>query len=261
MASHSIICYPQPSKAKSSAVLAAFAAGCGANVHLSGPNSLAPAPSAAAFYGVVGIEHLLNLARAEAREWYYGDNSYFDSGRGKYYRFTKNAFQAVKPFAEADFDRLKALGVEIKPWRTEGSHIVIVEQSAHFHDISFAEPHWASKVITELRKHTDRPLKVRYWRRDKDKASAALRNDLMGAWALVTHMSAAANEALAAGVPVFVSGQCAAAPLASGELAGIESAKTPDGRELWAARLSASQWTLEEMRNGKAWSVLNANSR
>ena len=41
-------------------------------------------------------------------------------------------------------------------------------------------------------------LTVRRWRRDKDKAASTLHGDLKNAHALVTHMSAAANEALLA---------------------------------------------------------------
>jgi hypothetical protein len=247
------ICYPQPGKARSRLVLEAFAAGAGWSVRISPAAALEP--GAAAFYGVVGIEHLPRLCVAEGRTWFYGDNAFFDRGRGTFFRFAKNAPQ-LSWLAKPDHDRLAALGVKVQPWRRDGRHIVVVEQSDHF--LKFAgAPNWLAKVTAHLKQVTDRPLRIRRWSRDKTGAAATLGSDLTNAWALVTHMSAAANEALLAGVPVFVSGYCAATPMASGALEKIEHPTYPDGREEWAAGLAGMQWTLDEMRQGMAWRALN----
>lgn len=247
-----VIGYPQPGKAKSRNVLQAFCAGAGGAVvdHA----KTVDAGAAAAFFGVVGIEHLLRMA--ESGTWYYGDNAFFDSCRGDFFRFGRNCVQLSEPVAP-DHDRRRAQGIEVKPWTKNGAHIVIVEQSEHFLEL-VGEKHWLLRVLGELKQVTDRPLRIRRWRRDKDKASRGLPEDLRGAWALVTHMSAAANEALLYGVPVFVSGRCAAAAMASGPLSNIESPRYPDGREDWAAGLAARQWTLDEMRTGMAWRLLSA---
>lgn len=233
-------------------MLEAFAAGCGGRVN---QNAVILEPEGgAAFYGVIGIEHLLRLAIAEKRDWFYGDNAFVDSGRGRYFRFARNAYQ-LSTLATPDHARLSALGVKVRPWRRDGRHIVVVEQSEHFLNLVGAK-HWLLRVLADLKQHTDRPLKIRRWRRDKDKAAAMLAADLKDAWALVTHMSAAANEALLAGVPVFVSGRCAATPMASGKLSEIERPRYPDDREDWAAGLAARQWTIEELRRGDAWRTL-----
>lgn len=251
----SVTCYPQPGKAASSMILTAFAAGA-KGVLKATPSSVLQ-PGAAAFYGLVGIEHLLRLAIAESRDWYYGDNGYFDATRSKFYRFTKGWFQVVAPTVAPDYAKAKVLGLEPQPWKKDGRHIVVVEQSEHFLNLSGAKRGWLLNVLAEIGRHTDRHVRVRRWTRDKAKAAATLHADLRGAWALVTHMSAAANEALLAGVPVFTSGRCAATPLASGELSSIERPRYPDGREEWAARLVASQWTIDEIRSGIAWRKLN----
>lgn len=250
----SVYCYPQPGKQKSLDVLQAFANGSGGGVRAGGPPVLEP--GAAAFYGVVGIEHLVRLCIAEGRTWFYGDNSFFDASRGRYYRFSKNTIQLAMP-AAPDHQRLNALGVAVKPWRKDGRHIVVVEQSEHFLKLVGAE-HWLAKVMAMLKPLTDRPIRARRWSRDKAGAARSLQIDLQDAWALVTHMSAAANEALLAGVPVFTSGKCAATLMASGELDKIETPRYPDGREDWAAGLAGMQWTLEELRGGAAWRRLNA---
>ena len=236
-------------------ILTAFAAGSKGTVKATASSVLLP--GAAAFYGLVGIEHLLRLAIAESRDWYYGDNSYFDSTRAKFYRFTKGWFQTVKPKIAPDYAKLKVLGISPKPWKKDGRYIVVVEQGAHFLDLCGAGRGWLDSALVEIGRVTDRPVRVRRWTRDKAKAAATLHADLNDAWALVTHMSAAANEALLAGVPVFTSGRCSATPLASGALANLDRPLYPDGREEWAARLVASQWTIDEIRAGIAWGRLN----
>jgi hypothetical protein len=226
-------------------VLEAFAAGCGGRIEKNwqgGP---------AAFYGVVGIERWFELSP----DFYYGDNAFFDRGRGKFFRFSRNEIQ-LSTLAKPDHKRLKALGVEVKPWKRNGKHIVVVEQSEHFLELVGAKD-WLKRVLRDLPTVTDRPLRIRRWSRDKEKLGHSLQEDLKDAWALVTHASAAANEALLAGVPVFATGLCAAGPL-GGRLAEIEKPRYPDNREAWAAGLAGMQWNLEEMKSGMAWRTLNA---
>jgi hypothetical protein len=245
-----LTCYPQPGKAKSREVLAAFAAGCGGR--LSDRAELAP--GAAAFFGVVGIEHLLRLAIADGREFYYGDNAFFDTCRGTHFRFAKNAVQSSRLdniLWAADLDRLRATGVRIEDWRRRGRSVIVVEQSEHYLNL-VGQKHWLLRILLAIEKHTDRPIKVRRWSRDKAKMVASFQQDLREAWAVVTHTSAAAVTALCAGVPVFVSGACAASPLASGDLEQIERPRYPEGREAWAAGLAGMQWTLDELRAGMA---------
>lgn len=232
-------------------MLEAFVAGAGGRIS---PQTSALEPGAAAFYGVVGIEHLVRQARGTT-DWYYGDNAFFDAARGRFFRFARNAFQLSK-LAKPDYARLAALGVSVSPWKSGGKHIVIIEQSEQFAKLS-GVPQWLPRTIDALKAVTDRPLVVRRWNRDKGKASRSLGQDLQNAHALVAHMSAAANEALLAGVPVFVSGPCAASPMASGELVNIEFPRYPEGRDNWAAGLAAMQWTVEEIRQGAAWRMLN----
>ena len=251
-------CYAQPGKAKSRIVLEAFARGCGGRLCLSPPPSLRDEQGAAVFYGVVGMEHLLRQAQTEDREFYYGDNGYFDVARHRFFRFARNALQIAAPTIAPDYAKAKALGLAVQPWRRGGTHVVVVEQSEQFLGISGGGKNWLPRVVSDLKRHTERPLIIRRWMRDKAKAGATLRRDLDRAWALVTHMSAAANEALLYGVPVFVSGLCAASHLAGGSLDRIESPSYPEGREEWAARLAASQWTLDELQAGVAWQKLKA---
>lgn len=250
-----VIAYPQPGKARSLEVLSAFAAGCDGEVIANPPQE--PLERPAVFYGHRGIERLILAAKNSGRDWYYGDNSFFDRCRGRFFRFARNAFQ-ISRLQLPDHERVKALGIKIEPWRKNGRHIVIVEQSSEFLQMVGQRTDWLIRTAQELVNYTDRPLRIRSWRRDKDKAAATLASDLDGAWMLVTHASAAAVEALILGIPALVTGPCAATPMASGGLDRIESPRYPEGREDWAAGLAAMQWTIEEIRRGDAWRALRA---
>lgn len=252
-----VVCYPSPGKAKASMICEAFAAGCGGVV---ADYRKGLQPGAAFFYGVVSeTRKLFEQARARG-DWLYCDNSYFDRGRQAYFRVTKDAFQISK-IGAADYKRMDDIGAKVKPWRTEGSHILVCEQSAAFMELCGFGANWTNGIVDILSKYTDREIRVRSWNRDKGKMSATLKEDLRNAWALVTHMSAAANEALLVGVPVFVTGECAAMPVASGTaieaLRRIENPPLLGGRSEWAAHLVTQQWTPDEMRNGKCWRELN----
>jgi hypothetical protein len=251
----SVLGYPQPHKLKSLRLVGAFVAGAGGRL-VDAARGLAP-DAPAAFYGTCGIELLFRQAQA-AGDWYYMDNSYFDYGRGTFFRISRNAYQA--PLERPDFKRLEYLAAAIHPWRRGGSYVLVVEQSDYFMRELVGWPGglegWSEHVVRKLKAHTDRPIRIRPWRRDKSSAALGLAADLADAWALVTHASAAANEALLAGVPVFLTGAGAALELGLSQLEQIEIPRRPDGRREWAARLAGSQWTENELRDGTAWRAL-----
>jgi hypothetical protein len=254
--------YPQHGKAKSIQLVGAFVNGAraaGVRGKLIHPDRGLEPGVPAAFYGTIGIEPLFRQAR-DSVEWFYIDNAFFDYGRGEYFRVGRNAFQ--RALRTPDYARLDALCAPIAAWTRAGGHVLVVEQSDYFMRELVGwpggGPGWRDYVLEKLRAHTDRPIKIRTWRRDKAAAAAGLAADLAGAWALVTHASAAANEALLAGIPVFATGACAALELGLSQLEQIEAPRRPDGRREWAARLAASQWTENELRDGTAWRALTA---
>lgn len=225
-------------------ILEAFAQGIGGKV--SEDYELQEGYSA--FYGVVGIEPLWR--RARSRDFYYLDNSFFDSARRTHFRVGVNRLQSWGDCTQRD--RFNSLGIKVKPWR-KGRHVVVVMQSEHFMNEVACWPlgsvGWQEYILNHLKLTTDRPIVVRHWSRDKTERARTLKADLQDAHMLVTHASAAANEALLEGVPVMVTDpECPAHLFASSY---VESPRYEDGREEWAARLCNSMWTLEELRNGE----------
>jgi hypothetical protein len=110
---------------------------------------------------------------------------------------------------------------------------------------------WTEETVATLRRVTTRELQIRDWTHDKVGLMRSLADDLTGAWALVTHSSAAAVNALLAGVPVLT--QAGATLMMSRDIEHVESPILPPDRERFFGVLADNQWTLAEMRAGKAW--------
>lgn len=253
-----ITAYPMAGKEKSYMICEAFVQGCKGKI-VQNADKLAEGP--AFFYGVgKGNLHLWEQIKADpSKEFYYCDNSYFDSTRQEYYRVTKNRLQH-QGYGKSDGLRFKELGVAIKPWQPVGEHIVVCPQSESFmKEIVGYETNWCDDTINRLRKLFPKiPLRVRNWNRDKGALSSTLKDDLKGASFLITWSSAAANTALLEGVPVVCdSVDCVAKPL-SGDL--NNPYKYLDTERLgWAQVLADNQWTLAEFRSGLTWRTLCQN--
>lgn len=240
--------YPQPGKDKARRICTAFARGAGGKVSQHVPRELFAGP--AGFYGVrPAWLHLWQQAMAEKRDWWYIDNAYFDAGREHYFRVTRNALQHPGR-GKSSGERLADLGITVRPWRLAGEHIVVCVQSDEFlrvvAGVDGGAAGWLAKTLGTLSKVTQRDIVVRE-KRDTQPLAA----DLEGAHAVVTYSSAAANEALIAGIPVSVG--VGAALDFSTPLHEIENPRRPDGREQWAAVLADQQWSIDEMAEGVAW--------
>lgn len=168
---------------------------------------------------------------------------------GGYYRWTVNAFQ-MKHIRDVPDDRWKALKLEasVKPWH-KGRHIVIADTGVEYWDIH-AHRSWSHDAAAELRKHTDRPIRMR-----GKEAKTPLYDDLADAHALVTHGSIAAVEAVVMGCPVFVDKSSAAAPVGMTDFSQIERPVYPE-RQRWLNALAYCQFSEPELINGTLWKLI-----
>lgn len=228
----------------------AFAAGCGGAVVTE--DLLQPGP--VALFGSPQRWRLLSQARAERREFYYGDHAYF--GRGVYFRATRTALQHSGT-GHGDRHRLSKIRkwVRIRPWQTGGRHILLAPNSPTFFKLhgTTAEA-WEADVRAQLAKVTDRPIRVRW--KNGPEGQASLAQDLRGCWAVVVFTSNVAVDAIMAGVPAFCTGPCVGLARGNADLSKIETPSRPGGRTEFAAILAANQWTLEEYQRGAAWAHL-----
>lgn len=230
-----IVAYPVAGKQKSVNLCAAFQHGA------------PPEARGAVFYGVnrMNIDAWKKIVR-RGEDWFYLDNSFFDKTRGSYFRVAKNSFQIKALDHVSDGARFAALGIEVQPWKGDRlGYVLAVEQSKTFMQDIARDEHWLTVRMQRAREN-GKKVKLRRWSAAKPDIAKTLAADIEGATIVLTHSSAAAVEALLAGVEVHVSSMSA--------VSGV----TPEGRR-WAAfnTLADAQFTVNEIRNGEAWKWLN----
>lgn len=200
------------------------------------------------FYGVDSSNaSTWRAVKARQEPWYYIDNSYFDSVRGVQYRVTLNCLQHSGA-GQTDGSRWDALGITLKPWRSGGDHIVVVEQSKSFMREVVGDADWFEKKVQHLTVNQPRPLRLRRWSSDKMGLSVSLQQDLLNAWALVTHSSAAAIMAIIAGIPAI----CDAGPVSMNGSSALDPLFNIERDRIFGV-LADNQWTLDELRAGAFW--------
>ena len=228
----------------------AFSQGCGGKMSTN-PGILLPGDIAGFF--IPELYGILNTARLQKRNWYYGDKAYF--GRHKYWRITKNAFMYDLSNSHTP-ERFEKLGIEIKPWRS-GSEILLCPQSdTYFRLHGMRQQEWIDKTTCELRQHTDRKIRIHY-KLVGDDTERHFEREIRNAWAVVVYSSMAGAQAAIHGVPCFATNSdCVSAKFGTTDLSLIENPCKPDNRAELAWGLADNQWTLDEIKRGMAWEAI-----
>ena len=170
------------------------------------------------------------------------------------------------------------LNIHLKPWRTQGNHILLCLQRDGGWSMGGVEVlDWAMKIILQLRRYTNRTIRIRAHPGDKrakkycdrlmklcvgrrllnvelSTPDTSLEHDLKNCWAVVNHNSSPAVGAAIEGIPVFVTDpeRSQVREIAETRLDKIETPITPD-RDAWIQRLSQFHWSHQELQDGTAW--------
>jgi hypothetical protein len=155
-------------------------------------------------------------------------------------------------------DRWRQQGVEVRPWREDGEHILVLPQRGFGHSAVAPPANWVQSTVERLRKLTIRPIKVRA-HPGNEPAGIPLEADLKGAWCCVTWGSGAGIKALCSGIPVYSEwgkwiGFPAALPF--GVIGRADVAPTDDARQVMLDRLAWYQWTVPEIASGEPFRLL-----
>lgn len=155
-------------------------------------------------------------------------------------------------------ERWERLGIDLSPWRADGSHVLVLAQRG-IGEPGVAMPRdWPRKTVTVLGRLTRRPVVLRE-HPGRLSAPRPLAEALSGCWCAVTWGSGAGLKALVAGIPVIhgLPGWIGAGA-ATSDLAAIEAPPMPD-RLPMLRRLAWAQWTVGELASGEAFDrVLSA---
>lgn len=158
---------------------------------------------------------------------------------------------------EVPSDRFEKWNLDIKPWNMEGDHILLCPSSDTMTKFMHnkTSDKWAEDTYNELKRHTKRPIKVRYKPRKAGTsgphvADVPLSSDFDNCFAVVVSGSITAVDALASGIPVFSTSDLA--PSAWCTNRGLSNINTPQyyDREHLFYNLAYKQYSIKEMREG-----------
>ena len=159
---------------------------------------------------------------------------------------------------------------DLKPWNTKGTKILVLPPTNAIANFFNAQD-WLDKTINTLKQNTDRQIDVR-----EKPYNPTVAIDHVGAtvkidkptknqgninwedyYAMVTYNSNTMVASLTNGVPVLCDADnSAAAPISETDFTKIENPKYGDRVALFSS-LAYNNWTLQEMRDGTAWRMLN----
>lgn len=156
-------------------------------------------------------------------------------------------------------DRWDSLGIALQPWRGDGGHVLVCGQIPWDASVQNSNHQlWVMETLDRLKAVTTKEIRYRPHPKFTQMPLPPLADELAGAHAVVTYSSNSAVDAALAGVPVFAADHGSMAwPIANKSFAWIDAPIKPD-RNQWANNLAYTQWTREEMQEGKPWRHLMA---
>lgn len=213
----------------------------------------------------MGKKKLIHECWKKKHTFYYMDSGYVGNyksvanphGWKLWHRIVKNNVQHEEIIDRPD-DRWRRLDYPIhKP--TGGNHILLVtpsEKPCKFYGID--RDVWVTETVTEIKKHTDRPIVIRDKAVRQQRINKTIFEDLHNCHALVTYQSIAAVESVLFGVPAFTLAPTAADPVCDKDLSLIETPTKQDEHKVykWACHLAYGQFHIDEFKNGSAYRIL-----
>lgn len=223
----------------------------------------------AVFYGLEGNTPRIFKEYSEKAKAVYTDLGYWGRREGGrwcgYHKAVVNDRHPTTYFQKRAHmaTRAQNLGVVAAPWQKNGSFILLAGMgdkgaAAEGYDAEY----WERKTIETIRKYTRRPIIYRpkpSWKRARpiqgvgySPSTVSIDHALRNCYAVVTHHSNVAVDALVLGIPVFC-WKGVAMPMASQDLSQIETPFFPSDRQQWINDVAYCQWSIEEMKRGIAW--------
>ena len=165
----------------------------------------------------------------------------------------------------------KDLNLKLKPWRSDGKHILLcLQRNGGWSMQGLDSVNWMNQTIMDIRKYSSRPIIIRAHPGDKKIKSILkinhknvflstkekLTDDLIGAWATVVYNSSPSVASAIEGVPVFLTDpqpkNSQSFDIANIDISNIENPVLLD-RQQWIEKISMCHWKFDELKSGKAW--------
>ena len=197
--------------------------------------------------------------------------------RNETWKIGINGINREADFANQNVDgeRWKKFNIKLEPWKQTGDKIVICGQHSNSHQWRNNPPMttWFDQQITEIRRHTEKPIVIRPHPRNsvglntskyknvkivtpqRDRSTyddTDLADRLKSAWAVVSHSSNPAMTAVFSGIPVYVSEASLSYEVGNMSYENINNPNMPDRQE-WANKLAYTEWWTDEIAQGLPW--------
>jgi hypothetical protein len=190
--------------------------------------------------------------------------------------FRKTGFYFDKDIDPDRWQTLKRdLNIDIKDYRTQGNHILIcLQRNGGWSMKGMDVMQFCNSVITQVKKHTDRPIVVRghpgdgktnqYLKLDIPGVTVSnkdipIQEDLKNAWATVLFNSSPGVASLIEGVPVFQMDPdkeySMYSEVANSNLKRLEDPKL-FARQEWLERIAMCHWSFDQTASGEAWEFM-----
>jgi hypothetical protein len=196
--------------------------------------------------------------------------------------YLRYSFDGVFPTTGFYFDRdidtsrwvkiSRDLNLTLKPWRTQGNHILIcLQRHGGWSMGGLSVQAWLDQTIIQIRQYSrKRSILVRTHPGDKKiksilkinhknvhlSTNERLVDDLRNAWATVVYNSSPSVASIIEGIPAFVTDtspqHSQTYEVANTDLSRLENPEMPD-RQAWIEKVSMCHWNFEELRSGEAW--------
>ena len=219
--------------------------------------------------------------RTNKRSLIVDSNLFLYADKTNHLHYLRYSFDGVFPTTGFYFDKdidptrweqiSRDLGISLKPWRTQGNHILIcLQRNGGWSMRGLDVIQWMNSTILEIRRYSKRPIVVRPHPGDKKingylkvnhksvsiSTKTDLREDLHNAWATVVYNSSPSVASIIEGVPAFLTDpqpqHSQSTPVANTDISRIEDPLLVD-RQLWIERLSMCHWKFDELKSGAAW--------
>jgi hypothetical protein len=196
--------------------------------------------------------------------------------------YLRYSFNGVFPTTGFYFDRdidpsrwskiSRDLNICLKPWRTQGEHILIcLQRHGGWSMAGLSVQTWLDQTIAQIRQYSrKRQIVVRTHPGDKKiksilkiygrgvhlSTNERLVDDLRNAWATVVYNSSPSVASIIEGIPAFITDpvpqHSQTFGIANTDLSRLENPEMPD-RQAWIEKISMCHWNFEELRSGEAW--------
>jgi len=212
-------------------------------------------------------------------EWWFVDTGYLSSQITRYpepmindydktyFRIIKGGIHTNKFIATTPDRRNKlikqGIDAEFKGWKDNGEHILLCPSSPMvcYYINNLTQEDWLKQVGEEIRKHTDRPIKMRNKPRPSNEFwGTDIKDDLKNAWCVVTNMSLAAIDGVLNMTPAFTHQNHVASLITGQKIEEVERPYKPEREKVeeWLNMVSNHQFTIQEIEDGLAFDILKA---